>query len=854
MGNLVHTLFALAGLLAVVSFLPPLAQRLRLPYTVLLAVVGVAIGTAIHLGRQTYGLGAPVLDVELSGLGPVGDFLAALGDLKLTSAAFLHIFLPVLLFDMALSVNVRRLMDDLWPILLLAVVAVLLSTAISGLGMWGAWYLWNGVWSTQELVVCLMLAAIVATTDPAAVVGIFRDLGAPRRLSILVEGESLFNDAAAIALFTLLLGMVTAGAAGANGADIGAAAVAFLVKFLGGLAVGYVLGWVAMMVVTPLHDQPQAEITVTVSLAYLAFIVAETYAGVSGVVAVVTAGLVVSAEGRTRISPESWGGLQQVWSQLGFWANSLIFILASMLVPPTLMGATWGHVLILAALIVSALVARALVIYGMLPALTAVGAADRISNPYKAVMLWGGLRGAVSLALGLAVSENQAVSDDTRSLVAVVVTGFVLFTLFVQGTTLRPLIRLLGIDKLSPLELILRNRALGLSLGDVRKEVERTANDFHMDPAPAVQPLLERGAELAQEQLDLEARHGGLSADDRIYIGLSTLARREEELYLDLFRDGVISRRIVQILTTQAGRLQDAVKTGGQSGYVKASGKFLRLSRRLRSALLLHRRFGIQRALAARLTERFAMLLTLRLVLQALLRFNGERLAPMLGRDAAATLSGLLERRQIAVEEALEALRLQYPTYAEAVQERYLARAGLRFEERSLNLLFEEALISREILQDLSRELRERRREVERPPALDLGLSTSELVDRVSLFSGLPEDRLKRIEKLFRPRLTVPDEIIVRRGERGDSMYVVASGAVLVKVPGLAHPVRLGSGDVFGEMALLYDEPRNADVISSAYCRLLVLQRRDLARLFEEDPALRAHFYDVAVRRLPRAG
>lgn len=847
MGPLVTTLFALAGLLAVVSLLPPLARRLRLPYTVLLAAVGVAIGSVLYLARWQHGL---------DGLGLVGDFLEALGGMTLTSEAFLYIFLPVLLFEMALAVNVRRLMDDLWPILLLAVVAVLLSAGIAGLGMWGAWYLWQGSWSAEALLVVLMLAAIVATTDPAAVVGIFRDLGAPRRLSILVEGESLFNDAAAIALFALLLGMVTAGIGngGALGVQIGGAALAFIVKFLGGLAAGWIMGWAAMLVVTPLRNQREAEITVTLSLAYLSFIVAESYAEVSGVVAVVTAGLVLASEGRTRISPESWDGLRQVWAQLGFWANSLIFILASMLIPPTLLGASWGHALILAALILFALLARALVIYGLLPGLTAIGAADRISNPYKAVMLWGGLRGAVSLALGLAVTENQSLDEEVRSLVAVVVTGFVLFTLFVQGTTLRPLIRLLGIDQLSPVELALRNRAVGLALGDVRQEVEETAKEFDMEPSPAVQPLLDRGAGLAQEQLDLEARHGGLTVDDRLYIGLSTLARREEELYLELFREGVISRRTVQSLANQAGRLQDAVKTGRREGYVKASGKMLRLSRWMRVALVMHRRMGLHRPLSMLLAERFAQLLTLRLVLRALLRFNTERLTPMLGREPSATLAELLEQRRAQVEEALEALRLQYPSYAEEVQARYLMRAGLRYEERSMALLFEEALISREILQDLTRDLEDRRRTLERPPQLDLGLSTGDLVRRITLFAGLPEDRLKRIERLFRPRLTVPGEVIVRRGDRGDAVYIIASGAVTVHVPGLTHPVRLGSGDVFGEMALLYEEPRNADVISAAYCRLLVLQKPDFHRLYEADPSLRAHFHDVAIRRMPRAG
>ncbi|QJE73687.1 cyclic nucleotide-binding domain-containing protein [Aerophototrophica crusticola] len=835
MDSLVYTLFAVAGLLVLVSLLPPLAQRLRLPYTVLLAATGVGIGTLLHVAGRS---------AEAGGFGFAGDFLVAVGELDLSSQAFLYIFLPVLLFEAALSVDVRRLMDDLGPVLLLAVVAVLMCTALAGLAMYGVWGLWHGEATGTALVVCFLLASIIATTDPAAVVGIFRDIGAPRRLSILVEGESLFNDAAAIVLFTLLLGMLTAG----GSMDPVAAGGDFLVKFAGGLAVGWGLGKAIGWLVTPMRNQAQSEITLTVALAYLAFIIGEHYLGVSGVVAVVTAALVMAGEGRTRISPESWEGLENVWSQLGFWANSLIFLLASMLIPPTLLNATWGHLIMLAALILGATAARALVIFGLIPGLTALGAADRISGAYKTVMLWGGLRGAVSLALALAVSENRRVPDDIQDMVAVVVTGFVLFTLFVQGTTLRPLMRLFRLDRLTPVELALRNRVLGLSLSDVRQEVERIARDFRMDPEPALEPLLDRGAGLAQEQLDLDSM-GALSAEDRVYIGLSTLARREEELYLGYFRDGVISRLTVQSLGAAVGRLQDGVKTRGRKGYEAAARSILRFGPGMRTRLWLHRRLGLERPLANGLSERFAELAVQRFALQQLLHFTSQRLSPLLGRDTATTLHELLAARLAAVEEAMAALRLQYPAYLRELEARYLVRAGLRFEERTLQELFEETLISREILRDLSRELNQRRRNAEQPPRLDLGLSTQELVAKVPLFAGLAPERVKRIERLLKPRLYVPGELVVRKGDRGDAMYFISSGAVAVRLPGLSTPVRLGSGEFFGEMALVLDQPRNADVEAIAYCQLLVLDRRDFRRLYEEDAEVKAHIDATVARR-----
>ena len=539
-----------------------------------------------------------------------------------------------------------------------------------------------------------------------------------------------------------------------------------------------------------------------------------------------------------------------MWSQLGFWANSLIFLFASMLVPPTLMNAKWSHFALLGALIVAALVARALVIFGLLPVLGWIGASDRISHRFRIVMTWGGLRGAVSLALALAVTEHNQLPDYIQEHVAVVVTGFVLFTLFVQGTTLRPLIRVLKLDQLTPVEQHLRNRAVGLALSNVRRDLEEVAKRFGLDVSRAVEPLMGRGAELAQEQLDLDSRYGELSREDQVYVGLSTLARHEEQRYIAYFRDGLISRLSVQTLTAAAGRLQDALKTGGAAAYDKVAAKELRPGRALRAALWLHRRFGFERPVSARLSERYAMLTALRFGLRELMQFTDSRLSPMLGKQAADALRESLSRRTRVVEEALDSIRLQYPAYLEAVQAQYLVRAGLRMEERSTQSLFDDALISREILNDLERDLRERWQEVTTPPLLDLGLATHELIGRVPLFNGLAPERLAQIEKLLRPRLYFPGETIVRRGEKGDTVYFISSGAVAVSAPGLETPIRLGSGDFFGEIALVLDQRRNADVKAIAYCQLLLLDKRDFNRLYNSDPDLKSHIDSAIEKRL----
>src|SRR5262245_12308008 len=217
--------------LTVVSVLVPVAERFRLPHTVLLAIAGMGMGF----------LGSWIVNANLK-LGALGDAFVGLEQLEVATALFLPLFLPPLLFTAALTIDVRRLVDEVSAVLLLAIVAVLVCIACVA----GVVHLATGI----DLVVCLLLGAVVSTTDPAAVIGIFRDVGAPKRLSILAEGESLLNDAVAIAAFGMFMGILV-GREGADPAalDLGAgfagSVKVFLREFIGGLVFGALMARLA---------------------------------------------------------------------------------------------------------------------------------------------------------------------------------------------------------------------------------------------------------------------------------------------------------------------------------------------------------------------------------------------------------------------------------------------------------------------------------------------------------------------------------------------------------------------------------------------------------------------------------
>jgi len=414
------------------------------------------------------------------------------------------------------------------------------------------------------------------------------------------------------------------------------------------------------------------------------------------------------------------------------------------------------------------------------PLLSFARLAEHIDRAYGVVIVWGGLRGAVSLALGLAIAENDSLPADLRHMVGVLTTGFVLFTLLINGVSLRPLIKVLGLDRLAPAEQALRDRALTLALGGIKARLSDVAMADKLAARPVAQVTEDYDRRIAA--VEAQGLPTALAAEDLVYIGLRILVTHEGELALAKLLDGILPRSVADALIAGAAALGDAAKTGGGIEYERAAAKALGFPRSFRLALWLHHRLGIARPLAGALAERFERLLLERLLLVELGEFVAHRLEPILGSGTATTLSTVLARRGAGIEQALAALRLQYPDYAEMLEGRYLGRVSLRLEEDAFRSLLDESVVSQEIFNDLDRHLAGRRRTLERRPALDVALDSEALIAKVPLFADLTPERRGAIARLLSPRLALPGERIVTKGDRGEAMYFIASGAVTVSV------------------------------------------------------------------------
>ncbi|MEP3279739.1 MAG: cation:proton antiporter [Stappiaceae bacterium] len=823
MSNLPITLSVVAGLLIVIGLIQPLARTLGLSSSVLLAAVGICIG--IGSGFLLY-----------------TDKTDAFNDIAwifvhppVNSEIFLYIFLPILLFQTSLTLDVRRMSEDAGAILTLAVIAVLIATAFIGITLAQV--------SSMPLMVCLLLGAIVATTDPVAVVAIFRDIGAPARLGRLVEGESLLNDAAAIALFTVVLTIITVDAK----PGIAESLLHFSRIFVGGVLGGYIGVRLLNLLLPLVRELPLAQMTLSLALPYLVYVINEQIFDVSGVIGVVTAALYFNLTGPSRISPDGWRFLKDIWEQLAFWSSSLIFILASILVPKLIVGITLWHGLMLLVLIVAALAARAVVLFGLLPILSFARMGERISSSFKLVMLWGGMRGAVTLALALSVTEHDSLDDQTKQFVAILATGFVLFTLLVNGTTLKPLIRLLKLNQLSPLDLALRKQVLALANDKVTNAVEAAAETYHIAPSVAREVGLDnRGrSEKFADQQDIGT---DIADRDLITLGLVALADKERECILVHFQERTVSSRIINALLAQVGRLSDHARTGGRVDYRREARRMLGYNIGFRFSKLLQRAFHINFLLAGNIADRFEQLLLSRKVLDELIVFTEQTIATLHGRRVAEILLEILQIRLRDTSKALDALRLQYPDYSDKFERLFIKKTALRVEEMEYQALFSQGLIGQELYGTLRSVIDQTRRDADIRPRLDLGLKSQEMIKSFPIFTKLKDREIKLISKAMRPRFAVPDEVLIRRGSKGDAIFFISSGAAEVVME--ERRIRLGRGDFFGEMALIANKPRTADVVAMGFCHLLALPVSDFNALLVKHPDLKAHIDGIVENRI----
>ena len=252
--------------------------------------------------------------------------------------------------------------------------------------------------------------------------------------------------------------------------------------------------------------------------------------------------------------------------------------------------------------------------------------------------------------------------------------------------------------------------------------------------------------------------------------------------------------------------------------------------------------------MSRRLADRFERLVALSLVIDRLTLYARAELRPLLGAEPVEAAIATLSERQELLEREISALRLQYPQYVEKLEGWIVARATHAFQAGEIDRLHQAGVISEEVARSLLGELEGEGAIAASSPPLDLELDTMRLIERCDLFSDLSQDDRTDLARFLRAYFVAPGEPVIRTGERGDAAFFIASGAMEVETGNARF--RLGSGDVFGEMALVFNMPRQADVNAIAYSSLLRLSAQDFERFLARHPQLRSSIEAIARRRL----
>lgn len=794
------------GLLLIALAMLLLARRMRMPYTVLLVLVGIGLAAI----EKVYPEQLHIFSV-----------------LEISPDLILYIFLPTLLFESSYNLDVRHLSRNLGPVLLLAVPGLLISTMLIGIVVW---------WATDmPLAVALLLGAILSATDPVAVIAMFRQMGAPERLTTMVEGESLFNDATSIVVAGILVGIVVSG--GNESISLADGTQQFVLLFLGGIAVGVMLGYLASLAIGWVESEPFIEIGLTTALAYLSFLVAEDVFHVSGVMATVAAGLTLGSWGRIRISSSVRIYLEHFWELLAFLANGLLFLLVGMKVDLPALGGALG---ILFWVMLAMLFARAVIVFGLMPIVGYIPGSKPVAMAHQFVIFWGGLRGAVALAIVLSLPAFEY-----SELLTVLVMGAVLFTLLVQGLSIEPLMKRLGLnlpplaDRVAFFELNIMARKLAMKRLPALQEggvfSSRITHQLSLDCGQAISDA---------KQKILELRSSEMSHMHEVGLLYLRALGEEKAFYQEMFSKGHFSegafREMVVVLNLQI----DALRYHGEFAHVHSH----RLRRMMEQYFY---RLSERAAWLKPVAEKMRMSRIVRNYEEVWGHYQGsahviESLARLaeLGTFPEDVIGEVQNKyrswHELAAKQLYEVSE-QFPEFVTSMQERLGQRMILLAELEMTEEQAGHGVLSEGVAKSMETKLSKQLTALRGHQAGHLQDDPVSLIKAVPLFSELNDSQLEWIASIAQTVSIPENEFLIHRQETNHTLYLVARGVIRIDSEndkGVCRQGTLVAGEFFGEAALMGHGRASASVKTVMPCRLYAIHRHQLLVLLKEHPEL----------------
>ena len=832
------------------------AKKIGFPYTIAMLVIGIVCGIAVEPQFEAllhHFVGAA--DSGAAGHGGHGGLHFHASDLlvwavhaarQIQPDLIIFVFLPALIFESAYAIDLHTFKKTVGPAIVFAVPAMLVSTFVTGYTVYflfntflpdfAASYTGDFAIENGPLLACLVTGALISATDPVAVVALLSELGVSKKMSHLIEGESLLNDGTAIVLFNVLIVL----AVGHEFEGLGPTIVGFTKVVSGGLFIGLLLAVIGSWWIGRTFNDPEVEISLTIALGYAAMFMAEGMFHVSGVMAIVAAGLWLGGPGRTKVSPEVSHFLHHFWHLLAYIANTLIFFLVGNVMGSKIVDATGTDIGLIFAIYFAILVIRFVVTHIFRP-FANMATSDPINTHDVAVISWGGLRGAVSVALVLIVASNDGLPEFVRDKLLLITSGVVFLTIAVNGTTMGKLLAKLGYSDTPLGEQLAVATAQASVLQEVRHEIEKvkSSRDLRTVSWGEVEDGIAGRVQAMQDKIaGIKRQLEGVSENERAAGYWLQALNVERESYWQAFGAGTLGDRAVKVLDHELNLHVDTIgggdnsppdgRTPKMSGLRAAITKFLRDSKGLQGLYTsvefenLSLQYDLSRAEAAAASKVLGSIKEIKDV------------SPTTHATIEATYRAWLR----ASKERLEQIRINLPEVARAIETRLARRIALNFEREGYEHLGHRGVIDEETAHTLAHHVEEKMRR------LSLGDTTAklpeiaDLLSEIPLFGALDSAGLQSLADAANTVVIPAGDYLFKQGDTGDSMYVITRGAadVVINIAGKETVVDVfGGGDILGEMSLLTGAPRTAGIRAATPVTLVRIGRGAFDKLMERD-------------------
>ncbi|KAF3430996.1 hypothetical protein FNV43_RR25726 [Rhamnella rubrinervis] len=769
-------------------------------------------------------------------LGKIGDGIRIWANID--PDLLLAVFLPALLFESSFSMEVHQIKRCIVQMFLLAGPGVLISTFCLGSALKFTFpYDWS--WKTS-----LLLGGLLSATDPVAVVALLKELGASKKLSTIIEGESLMNDGTAIVVYQLFFQMVLG-----KSFDWGAI-IQFLTQVsLGAVGIGLAFGIVSVLWLGFIFNDTVIEITLTLAVSYIAYFTAQEGADVSGVLTVMTLGMFYAAVARTAFKGDGQQSLHHFWEMVAYIANTLIFILSGVVIAEGVLdndifknGISWEYLILL---YVYVQVSRFIVVGVLYPLLRYFGYG--LDWKEATILTWSGLRGAVALSLSLSVKRSSGglspLSAETGTLFVFLTGGIVFLTLILNGSTTQLILHLLDLDKLSAA----KRRILEYTKYEMLNKALEAFGDLGDDEelGPADWPTVKRYiVSLKNVEGERAHPHNASESDNNLdHMNLKDIRIRilngVQAAYWGMLDEGRISQSTANLLMQSVDEALDLVSDKPLCDWkgLKAHVHFPNYYKFLQSSICpqkLVTYFTVER-LESACYICAAFLRAHRIARQQLHDFIGD----------SGVASNVINESEAEGEEArtfLEDIRVTFPQVLRVVKTRQVTYSVLNHLIDYVQNLEKVGLLEEKEMLHLHDAVQTDLKKLLRNPPLVKLPKANDMISVHPLMGALPSSVREPLQVSTKETMKLRGVTLYREGSKPNGIWLISNGVVKwmsksIKNKHSLHPT-FSHGSTLGLYEVLTGKPYVCDMIADSVVLCFYVENNKILSALRSDPSV----------------